>query len=325
MNEELLIVLEELLKSDGYIQTNKLAIKTFGLHEAVILGELMSERNYWRINGKLVENEWFYSTRENLEDNTGLTPYYQRLALETFEKLGIIESKQIGIPAKKYYRIIDNNLLKELSACRKSLLRLEENPFNDKNEEALTENNNKEKRINNKNNKKTPVPASSLELSSKRNFRRDTDSLIDTLSSGRDIDKQTKKKKEKIPVNVECLEEIERDSYGFDSTTKQLLIQYIAFVTEVGDQRRVKNLGMWQKKLSTLLELSNNDNILMQKIIKQSLDNKWYKFVEYEEVKKKTSYNTNRATNDGLIMQILSPDEAQAELERKVASGVKGY
>ena len=38
----------ELLSSDGYIITNKVLIKKFGLHSAVLIGELCAEYVYWK-------------------------------------------------------------------------------------------------------------------------------------------------------------------------------------------------------------------------------------------------------------------------------------
>ena len=59
--------ISELLATDGYIQVNKKLIKTLGLHEAIIIGELCSEYNYWKNREELVEGS-FYSTRENIEE-----------------------------------------------------------------------------------------------------------------------------------------------------------------------------------------------------------------------------------------------------------------
>ena len=168
-------------------------------------------------------------------------------------------------------------------------------------------------------NKAQAGPAS-VEISSKRNFRRNKEILSDDLASAKDIVSQTKKQKEKAPIDVQCLDEIERDSYGFDKETKQMLAQYIQFVTATGDSRRVKDLKLWRKKLTSLLELSHNDNIVMRKIIKQSLDNKWYKFVEYEE--HTTQSRTNVPTVDNLIHQSQRGEDIIAQ---RIARGIKAY
>ena len=82
-------ILINLLANNGYIIVNKAIIKKIGLHEAIILGELCSEYAYWEKNNKL-DNGYFYSTRENIEENTGLTPYQQRISLAKLEKMGIV-------------------------------------------------------------------------------------------------------------------------------------------------------------------------------------------------------------------------------------------
>ena len=60
--------ISELLSTDGYIQVNRKLIKLLGLHEAIIVGELCSEYNYWNRNNGLEEDGSFYSTRDNIEN-----------------------------------------------------------------------------------------------------------------------------------------------------------------------------------------------------------------------------------------------------------------
>ena len=132
-------LLEALLSTDAFIQVNKKLIKEFGLHEAILIAELYSERKYWREhkgitfkenkNGEL--REYWYSTRENLEENTGLTPYYQRDALKHLEDIGIIEARMMNVPAKKHYAIVDSQLLKALTASDETVLRQDVEGFND--------------------------------------------------------------------------------------------------------------------------------------------------------------------------------------------------
>ena len=97
-------ILINLLANNGYIIVNKAIIKKLGLHEAIILGELCSEYTYWDKNNKL-DNGYFFSTRENIEENTGLTPYQQRIALAKLEKMGIVLVKSKGMPLQKWYSL----------------------------------------------------------------------------------------------------------------------------------------------------------------------------------------------------------------------------
>lgn len=100
----------ELLSNTGYIMVNKTLIKKIGLHEALMLGELCSEYSYWKSTGKLDEEGYFFSTRENIEENIGLSSFQQRKAMTTLKELGIIEEITKGLPAKNYYRIVESKI-----------------------------------------------------------------------------------------------------------------------------------------------------------------------------------------------------------------------
>ena len=106
----------ELLSNTGYIMVNKTLIKRIGLHEALMLGELCSEYSYWKSTGKLDEEGYFFSTRENIEENIGLSSFQQRKAMTTLKELGIIEEIAKGLPAKNYYRIIESRIAEIMDA-----------------------------------------------------------------------------------------------------------------------------------------------------------------------------------------------------------------
>lgn len=112
------MILSSLLSSSKYIIVNKDLIKVLGLHEAIILGELCSEYSYWESMKQLEKNEYFYSTRENIEKNTGINAHYQRIAIKVLEDKGIIISKRMGIPCKKYYKINENKVIEYLKEAR---------------------------------------------------------------------------------------------------------------------------------------------------------------------------------------------------------------
>lgn len=94
----------DFLASGNYIAVNRTLIKAFGLEGAVLIGELASEAKYWNDRDKL-EDGWFFSTIENVEEATGLSGYQQRKALSELTSVGVIETAQKGIPKKRYIRI----------------------------------------------------------------------------------------------------------------------------------------------------------------------------------------------------------------------------
>ena len=75
------MTLASLLSSSSFIMTNKILIKAVGTDAAILLGELCSEYNYWEQRDELVNKQWFYFTRENIEDNTGLSKHKQQIAI----------------------------------------------------------------------------------------------------------------------------------------------------------------------------------------------------------------------------------------------------
>lgn len=104
----------KLLSTEGFIQVNKALIRQLGLHEAVIIGELCAEYNYWEEQGKLID-DMFYSSRENIEQNTGLNEHYQRKALKTLADKEIITVVKMGMPAVNHYKVNFDKLLNLLS------------------------------------------------------------------------------------------------------------------------------------------------------------------------------------------------------------------
>lgn len=92
----------ELFASGNYIAVNRSLIKAVGLECAVLIGELASEAMYW---DEHLDDGWFFSTVENVENATGLTGYQQRKALAKLAELGIVEVQQKGLPKRRYVRV----------------------------------------------------------------------------------------------------------------------------------------------------------------------------------------------------------------------------
>lgn len=103
-----------LLANDNYIIVNKDLIRKIGLNEAVLIGELASEYKSWRKKEKLVD-DMFYSTIENIEENTGLNEYHQRKIINNLIKLDLIECKVKGMPATRYIKLKQENIAKILN------------------------------------------------------------------------------------------------------------------------------------------------------------------------------------------------------------------
>ena len=102
--------MKHLLSSSAFLVVNKELAKQIGLHEVVLLADLISKEQYFIDNNKLNEG-WFFNTAKNIQDDTTLTSHQQRKAIKNLKSLGIIETKLIGIPAKQHFKINENKLL----------------------------------------------------------------------------------------------------------------------------------------------------------------------------------------------------------------------
>lgn len=94
-----------LLATDNYIVVNKELIREIGLEEAIIVGDLASMFLYLKKENKLSEDEYFYYTVEDMQNNTSLSDYQQRKALQHLKDLGIIEIAIRDMPAKRFIKI----------------------------------------------------------------------------------------------------------------------------------------------------------------------------------------------------------------------------
>ena len=133
--------MKHLLSSTAFLVLNKQLAKHLGLYEAILLADLISKEEYFIAKG--MTDGWFFNTEANIERDTTLNSYHQRKCLKTLKTYNLIEVKRKGIPAKQYFKINSEQVLKIL------------NNLSDKN--LTTINKNKEIRITNKYFKKPTI------------------------------------------------------------------------------------------------------------------------------------------------------------------------
>lgn len=270
--------ISKLLSIDGFIPVNKTLIKKLGLHEAIILGELCSEYNYWEQQDKL-EDDMFYSTRDNIEENTGLNEHYQRKALKTLQDSGIITVKRKGIPAVNYYKIDFDKILILLSARCESREHLEVNP--------VDLNNNKQTKIKEQNN-------NSKELLQTPEF-----------SFG-------KQKTNKQNLYTKCVSLI--DSYDFSNwgNIRKLLIDYLQFRLSVKDKPLYFN--MWKGILNKLSQMCDDNIAAYESVIQQSIERGYLSFYPVNSYSKDYDVRKGKPWEEGLSCEQYTEEEL-AELD----------
>ena len=103
--------LYEAFASYNTMVTNRLLAHAIGRDEALIYQTLLSKRNYYQQKDLLDSEGYFYSTVADLQESTTLSKFQQASATKKLEEIGLIKAKLKGIPAKKYFCILENNEL----------------------------------------------------------------------------------------------------------------------------------------------------------------------------------------------------------------------
>ena len=236
--------ISKLLSTDGFIQVNKSLIKKLGLHEAIIIGELCAEYNYWEQRGKLEDN-MFYSTRENIEENTGLNEHYQRKALKTLQDAEIISVKRKGIPAVNYYKIDFDKIL--------ILLSTRSERDEDQEIDVINLNNNKQTKIKEQKNNSKELLQNSPEF---------------------DFGKQKPKKDNLFTKCVSLIDDFVT-THDCDNSVRRKLIMYLNFRLSITDKPLYVNT--WKGILNKLAKLCD-DTQTYESVINQSIERGYLSF-----------------------------------------------
>lgn len=104
----------QILGSSSFIIVNKTIIKKVGLEAAILLGELISEFEYWNTRNEL-EDGYFFSTIENIELKTTLSKHKQNNAIAKLKQFGLIDTQLKGLPAKRYIKINELKIMEILN------------------------------------------------------------------------------------------------------------------------------------------------------------------------------------------------------------------
>lgn len=87
---------------------------------------MIAKMSYYFYNGMLDDEGFFYATAIDIQESTTFTTRQQVPAIKKLVEIGLIQTKYAGIPAKKYYKILNNqkviiSLLEQGEAIANSL------------------------------------------------------------------------------------------------------------------------------------------------------------------------------------------------------------
>lgn len=97
----------QLMNPDNTMSVNRYLAHSMGMAETIIYSALISKYTYYRDNGKASDG-WFYSTIEDLQESTTYGRKIQTSAINKLVGCGLLESKLMGMPAKRYFRLISD-------------------------------------------------------------------------------------------------------------------------------------------------------------------------------------------------------------------------
>lgn len=182
-------IIRDLLKSNGYLIINKSLAHDIGLNETILLADLFSKEEYFE-NQELLNDGYFYNTRDDIEKNTTLTAFQQRQAEKHLIKLGFIETKQMGLPNRTHYKVVYNKLCNHLTTSCKETSQLDVKKLHTNNNKRIIIN---KKEINKEKSKKHSYNAEEL-----------TDSVCEDIAKQYSVDiSYIKKKRETLKLYCE--------------------------------------------------------------------------------------------------------------------------
>jgi uncharacterized phage protein (TIGR02220 family) len=95
----------ELLSSNSYLTVNKALARKVGLEAAALFADLAGSQLYWNNQKELEYSEWFFRTREQIEEQTTLSAKVQVRCIKILVDAGLVQTKLKGLPAVTHYLI----------------------------------------------------------------------------------------------------------------------------------------------------------------------------------------------------------------------------
>lgn len=116
----------QLLNPNNTSSYNRYIAHAIGATETIIYYSLIAKMSYYFYNGMLDDEGFFYATAIDIQESTTFTTRQQVPAIKKLVEIGLIQTKYAGIPAKKYYKILNNqktiiSLLEQGEAIANSL------------------------------------------------------------------------------------------------------------------------------------------------------------------------------------------------------------
>lgn len=124
----------QIFSSDSYLVVNKNLLQELGPNLAIYICNIVDKYRYFKEVGQVQDDGSFVLSYEDQIVQTGMSKYDLRAAKIYFKEHGIIETYRQGMPAKEYFVVHINTLVKSLkclTASRKQFKRHDIRTTND--------------------------------------------------------------------------------------------------------------------------------------------------------------------------------------------------
>lgn len=111
------VLLGKIIGNNSYLRFYYIFIQELGVDCGLLLSELVSKSDFYRLQGTLVDGKWFFQTRETIEKRFKWSEFKQRALLKVLEEGEYIETCFFPgeMPQKKYYAINTERVLELLA------------------------------------------------------------------------------------------------------------------------------------------------------------------------------------------------------------------
>lgn len=218
----------ELLRSDGHMIVNKKLAHALGLHEAIILSELISWFMFYSNKGQLDEENMFFVTVDKLQENTTLSKHQQSKAINNLVERGLISYRQKGLPAKRYFSV-HKDAIESLFVDTKKLKNLttDNNAVSKPSTPEKPRHNQKLKNLTTGGQKIEQLEVKKLNTINALDTNHNLQDLIDRLIDSESLREFLNKTQDLKPEHVEAIAEINQVYITHPGFTESLLIEKI--------------------------------------------------------------------------------------------------
>ena len=294
-----------LLDNNGFIVVNKAIVKILGLDCSVLLGELISEYNYYEKIGQLTDKTWFYSTTPNIEEQTGLFRKTIEKGLNKLKNEELIDIRIIGMPRKRYIEINFKNIEKLINNSIKDSSSRDKYPYKQGQKSVPVGTKiptSKDKKTYKKGQKSVPVRTKIPTSKDKNTYQQGEKSLQvgtkDTLNNNNiTIINNNNNKQSIISGNDGLVTKNEYAQFVDKINLKELLKQYKENTTDRANLENILKIiqNLFKQQKNKIIDVGKNEEVTLDYFKDYLLKN--YSFETIEYILESYKNNTTRIKN----------------------------